>query len=127
MFVRSFVRIFLRDRPFNFSEILHEVVTSVRLESDILRFLKKNLVSPPVGQKGSKMPQNAPKQPKMTFFGPQLLIHPLYFSETWSKCEENCSKYKMNNGYPEKNLVRVPRGLLRLKNTPFWGLFFLFV
>ena len=61
-FVCSFVRIFLRDHPLKLSEILHEVVTSDRLKSDILRFLKKNLVRAPGAQKGSKWP-------KMTLLG----------------------------------------------------------
>ena len=53
--VCPFVRIFLRDHPLKLSEILHEVVTSDRLKSDILRFLIKILVASPGGQKGSKM------------------------------------------------------------------------
>ena len=56
-----FVRGFLRDYPLKLSEILHEVVTSARLKSDILRFLKKNLVRAPGAQKGSKKPQNGQK------------------------------------------------------------------
>ena len=44
--VRPFVWIFLRGHPLKLSEILHEVVTSDRLKSDILRFLKKISLGP---------------------------------------------------------------------------------
>ena len=61
---------FLSNHPLDFSEILHEVATTYRLKSNIPGFLKKNLVGPPGGQKGSKMPQKGPKWPKMALFAP---------------------------------------------------------
>ena len=42
----------------NYGEILHEVVTSDRLKSDILRFLK-NLIRALGAQKGPKCPKMA--------------------------------------------------------------------
>ena len=47
----------------------------------------------------------------------------LVFSETRSKCGGNCTKYKTTITDLGKILVHVSRGLLGLKNTPFWGCF----
>ena len=69
-FVRPFGTTFLSNHPLDFSEILHEVVTTHHLKSDIPGFLKKNLVGPLGDQKGSKMPQKGPKWPKMALFAP---------------------------------------------------------
>ena len=49
---------------------------------------------------------------------------PIVFSEIWSKYGGNRTKYKITVTDLDKILVRVPRGHLGLKNTPFRGCFF---
>ena len=56
--IRSFVLDFLGNPSLNFFEILHEVVTLVSLEPDILRFLKKKKLGPNLPKKGPKRPKN---------------------------------------------------------------------
>ena len=66
--------------------------TIIRGKSNILWFSKIIVVASPGAQKGSKTP---PNWPKMNFYA-QLLIHSLYFSETFQKCEDNGSRCEMN-------------------------------
>ena len=54
---------------------------------------------------------------------PLITIHPLFFSETRSKCGGNCTKYKTTVTDLGKILVRVPQGHLGLKTPLFWAVF----
>ena len=53
-------------------------------------------------------------------FWPRTFDPSVQFSETWPKCGGNCSYYKLTSVYQGKNLVRVPRGLLGLKNAKYY-------
>ena len=75
---------------------------------NILGFLKIILVASPGALLWLKKPQNALMWLKMTLLASMHLIHPLFFSETWSKCEGNCTKYKTTVTDLGKILVRVP-------------------
>ena len=80
----------------------------------------KNPGCVPRGSKVAKEPQNAQNGQKWQFW---IMTYLLDFSENFPKCEENWYEHKVVIADPGKTPVRVPWGLLGLKNTPFWGFF----
>ena len=80
----------------------------------------------PQGPKRGQKPLKSPKLAKITLFALYLFIHPSDLYEILPKFGDTCYEHKSITVDPEKTLVHVPRGLLRLKNALF-GAFLMFV
>ena len=116
-FVRPFIRIFLRDHPLKLSEILHEVVTSDRLKSDILRFLK-NLVRALGAQRDQKSPKMAKNDQKWHFSDNNLgSVHSIFL-----KFGQNVEAVLVMKQvtFTLRKIYFASLGTFRAKNAPKW-------
>ena len=115
--VCPFVRIFLRGHPLKLSEILHEVVTSDRLKSDILRFCKKISLMALGAQKGSKMPKMGKNSQKLHFLDNNFeSVHSIFL-----KFCQNVETYVLvmkQVTFTLRNICFAFLGTFRAKNAP---------